>query len=196
MSAMQELNEAMLYRIMYEQFMNQVQVIQNIYGEYNRDTLSLLDDADYYERLARLSDVSMAYVSLSIEIIKTKDIITRVKARVDEAETAEDEVTVDIWQDELENCKRWLSLNEALFKQAQAQFALFRPLALVQAFEQKKKRGSILGTGKDIMNQLLGRKKREEKASESEEVKQLGDGLDPEKVLDEAIKEQMDAKEK
>lgn len=188
---MASMNEVMIYKIMYDQFMNQVQVIQNLYAKYDPDTLALLDDMEPDKRYRFLNNIKEAYVKVSLEILATENLIERNDARIVRFTEKGDPEGAKKWINVNQYPKEWLKDNEALLIQAKSQYAMCRSLALVQAFEQKKKRGGILGTTKDIiasMKQGVGHHKSKQKGkggvmSAEDRQKATDAGLDPDKVL-------------
>lgn len=157
-------DQSQIVKAMFADFRNQIETVLNLYGDYNADTLSLLDDADFFERFRQLRNITAAYVSLSIEMILTEAVIIQVNEELEACKKAENKVGVEKWNEHLKDDKEWLAMNEALFKQAQAQYALYRPIAMVEAFEGKKKRGSVLGTEKGALRDLVDKVKGKKKA--------------------------------
>jgi len=189
---MQEYNEAMIWKIMYEQLSNQVAVLMNIYGKYDPDTLALLDDVPPEKRYRVLMEIKRAYVSVCLEILETEGLIGRINDRIQKHLDLQQGTLASKWQHHNVYNVIWLKDNEALLVQARSQFAMFRSLALVQAFESTRKRGSFLGMGKDTMQDMkeklaMAKKNLAGKKNENltdEENKALVDaGLDPTVVL-------------
>jgi len=192
MSSMQEYNEAMIYKIMHEQFMNQVQVVLNLYTKYDTDTLALLDDVPPEKRYKVLMQIKRSYVKVSLEILETTFLIARMSARAEKAKN-EGKMTkyYECMNHNIYN-QIWLDKNKALLEQAKSQFAMFRSLALVQAFEQQKKRGGFLGLGGDALQKmgkkledLKGKKKGtpDPRLTDAENQQAFDAGLDPSTIL-------------
>lgn len=186
------MNEVMAYKIMYDQFQNQVQVILNLYAKYDPHTLALLGDMAPEKRYRFLNAIKVAYVKVTLEIIWSTNLIARNEARIERFTKAGDRDEAMKWINANQYPKEWLQDNEALLKQAESQYAMCRSLALVQAFEGKKRHGSALGTTADIIASVkkgagLHKKKQKEGAvtlSEEDRQKAIDVGLDPDKVLE------------
>ena len=162
----QEFAEAMIFRIFYEQFMNQVQIIQNIYGKYDADTLALLSELDPSKKYQHIQNIRKAYVVVILDIIDTEALMERNKVRIDKLRENGMDVKADRWMEADRYNALWLRKLKGLLVQAKSGYAFFRNIAMVEAFEQKKKRGGILGLGKDALGELkeklaMGKKKRD-----------------------------------
>ena len=168
----QEYTEAMIFKIFYEQFMNQVQIIQNLYGDYDADTLALLAELDPAKKYAHVQNIRKAYVVIILDIIDTEELITRNELRIIRLREEGKDTKADRWEEANKYNRLWLTKLKGLLTQAKSGYAFFRNLALVEAFEQKKKRGGVLGLGKDAFNEIkqkLGMKKKEEAIAKSPE---------------------------
>lgn len=150
----QEYAEAMIFRIFYEQFMNQVQIIQNLYGKFDADTLALLAELDPNKKYQHVQNIRKAYVIIILDIIDTEALIERNEERIKELKEDGKETKANRWQEANKYNRLWLRKLKGLLVQAKSGYAFFRSLALVEAFEQKKKRGGILGLGKDALGEL------------------------------------------
>ena len=162
----QEYAEAMIFRIFYEQFMNQVQIVQNLYGRFDADTLALLAELDPNKKYAHVQNIRKAYVVIILDIIDTEALIERNEVRIQKLYDEDKDTKAVRWKEVNAYNKLWLRKLKGLLVQAKSGYAFFRNLALVEAFEQKKKRGGILGLGKDALGELkeklaMGKKKRD-----------------------------------
>lgn len=150
----QEYNEAMIFKIFYEQFMNIVQIVQNTYGEFDRDTLALLSQLDPEKKYHHVQNVRKACVVTVLDIIDTEELISRNEARIERLKNEGKEVKAKRWSEANEWNKLWVRKLKGLLTQAKSGYALFRDLALVESFQQKQKRGGILGVGKDALGDM------------------------------------------
>lgn len=174
----QEYTEAMIFKIFYEQFMNQVQIIQNLYGDYDADTLALLAELDPAKKYAHVQNIRKAYVVIILDIIDTEELIKRNEVRIIRLRDEGKETKAARWEEANKYNRLWLTKLKGLLTQAKSGYAFFRNLALVEAFEQKKKRGGVLGLGKDAFNEIkqkLGMKKKEEAIAKSPEAQKRAD---------------------
>lgn len=163
----QEYTEAMIFKIFYEQFMNQVQIIQNLYGDYDADTLALLAELDPSKKYAHVQNIRKAYVVVILDIIDTEELIKRNEIRIKRFRDEGKETKANRWEEANKYNHLWLTKLKALLTQAKSGYAFFRSLALVEAFDQKKKRGGILGLGKDALSEIkqkLSMKKKNDDA--------------------------------
>lgn len=159
----QEYAEAMIFKIFYEQFMNQVQIIQNLYGDYDADTLALLAELDPAKKYSHVQNIRKAYVVIILDIIDTEELIKRNEIRIERLKSEGKLTKADRWREANKYNALWLTKLKALLTQAKSGYAFFRSLALVEAFDQKKKRGGILGLGKDALGEIkqkIGMKKK------------------------------------
>lgn len=159
----QEYAEAMIFKIFYEQFMNQVQIIQNLYGKFDPDTLALLAELDPSKKYAHVQNIRKAYVVVILDIIDTEALIERNLERIQRLNDEGKETKAKRWEEANKYNYLWLRKLKGLLVQAKSGYAFFRSLAMVESFEQKKKRGGILGLGKDALGELkqklaIGRK--------------------------------------
>ena len=182
----QEYTEAMIFKIFYEQFMNVVNIVQNIYGEYDRDTLALLSQLDPDKKYAHIQNIRKAYVVVILDIINTEELIKRNEERIVRF-TAEGKTTKAArWFEANKYNRLWLTMLKGLLTQAKSGYALFRDLALVESFAQKKKRGGILGVAKDALGDMkkqlaakaTGKKAAEDKEVSPELAKKIEDGTE------------------
>ena len=174
----QEYTEAMIFKIFYEQFMNQVQIIQNLYGDYDADTLALLAELDPAKKYAHVQNIRKAYVVIILDIIDTEELIKRNEFRIIRLRKEGKDTKAERWEEANKYNRLWLTKIKGLLTQAKSGYAFFRNLALVEAFEQKKKRGGVLGLGKDAFNEIkqkLGMKKKEEAIAKSPEAQKRAD---------------------
>ena len=174
----QEYTEAMIFKIFYEQFMNQVQIIQNLYGDYDADTLALLAELDPAKKYAHVQNIRKAYVVIILDIIDTEELIKRNELRIIRLRKEGKDTKAERWEEANKYNRLWLTKIKGLLTQAKSGYAFFRNLALVEAFEQKKKRGGVLGLGKDAFNEIkqkLGMKKKEEAIAKSPEAQKRAD---------------------
>ena len=190
----QEYTEAMIFKIFYEQFMNQVQIIQNLYGDYDADTLALLAELDPAKKYAHVQNIRKAYVVVILDIIDTEELIKRNEARIERLKVEEKYTKAARWEEANKYNHLWLTKLKALLTQAKSGYAFFRSLALVEAFDQKKKRGGILGLGKDALSEVkqklsMKKKKDEGPKMTPEQEERAGEAV--EKGLD-AVREAKD----
>lgn len=150
----QEYTEAMIFKIFYEQFMNQVQIIQNLYADYDADTLALLAELDPAKKYAHVQNIRKAYVVVILDIIDTEELIKRNVTRILRLRDEGKETKAARWEEANKYNALWLTKLNALLVQSKSGYAFFRNLALVEAFEQKKKRGGILGLGSDALKEV------------------------------------------
>ena len=186
------INEVMAYKIMYDQFANQVQVVMNLYAKYDPHTLALFGDMPPEKRWRLLNNIKVAYVKVTLEILTLKNLTARNEVRITLYTDANDKVNAQKWRNVNQGPTEWLQENESLLDQAQSQYAMCRSIALVQAFETKKKGNAVLGTTKDIIASvkksagLFKKQQKEGKVAMSEEDRQTATdaGLDPDKVFE------------
>ena len=162
----QDFAEAMIFKIFYEQFMNHVQIIQNIYGRFDADTLALLAELDPNKKYAHVQNIRKAYVVIILDIIDTEALIERNEVRIQKLYDEDKETKAVRWKEVNAYNRLWLRKLKGLLVQAKSGYAFFRSLAMVESFEQKKKKGGILGLGKDALGDLkqklaMGKKKRD-----------------------------------
>ena len=162
----QEFTEAMIFKIFYEQFMNQVQIIQNIYGKFDPDTLALLAELDPNKKYQHIQNIRKAYVIIILDIIDTEALIERNEARIKQLQDEDKGTKADRWIEANKYNALWLRKLKGLLVQAKSGYAFFRNMAMIEAFEQKKKKGGILGLGKDALTELkqklsMGKKHKE-----------------------------------
>lgn len=179
----QEYTEAMIFRIFYEQFMNQVQIIQNIYGKFDPDTLALLAELDPNKKYQHVQNIRKAYVVIILDIIDTEALIERNEIRIAELRADDKGTKAERWVEANKYNHLWLRKLKGLLVQAKSGYAFFRSLAMVEAFEQKKKRGGILGLGKDALGELkqklaIGRKKKDTKELTGPQKAAMEDAVD------------------
>lgn len=171
----QEYNEAMIFKIFYEQFMNIVQIVQNTYGEYDRDTLALLSQLDPAKKYAHVQNIRKAYVVIILDIIDTEALIERNNERIKEYADEGKAVKAKRWTEGNKYNELWVKKLKGLLAQAKSGYALFRDLALVESFQQKQKRGGILGVGKDALGDM--KKKMAAMVGRKEQQKQISPQL-------------------
>ena len=150
--------------------MNQVQIIQNIYGKFDPDTLALLAELDPSKKYQHVQNIRKAYVIIILDIIDTEALIERNEKRIQELKDEDKGTKAARWEEANKYNHLWLRKLKGLLVQAKSGYAFFRSLAMVEAFEQKKKRGGILGLGKDALGELKSKlsihKKEKEKMPE------------------------------
>lgn len=185
----QEYTEAMIFKIFYEQFMNVVQIVQNTYGEYDRDTLALLSMLDENKKYSHVQNIRMAYVVIILDIIDTEALIERNVERINRLRLEGKTVKADRWEEANKYNQLWERKLKGLLTQAKSGYAFFRNLALVESFTQKQKRGGILGVGKDAladMKKQLGTMASKKKSADSSMSPEHAKGL--EEATDAGIK--------
>ena len=149
--------------------------------------LGLLEDADYKQRVRRLREVVIVYTNRMVECAITyRDVEKRKRKiaslRVYKTEPYEDDdgekkkrKVFSHWKDivKAEQYKillrgdiSWYERNMDILSQAESHFAIFRSIALVEAFkEYKKKVSNVVGVGEEQMKHVkreLGKKRKQE----------------------------------
>jgi plasmid maintenance system antidote protein VapI len=153
-----------------EAFGDYVQVFMNIWAQYDLDTLGLLSDAEYKERRNRLEHISAAYVSINIEILNSKCLLERIDNLIEPIIDKPEHILVyKNYLNERKIVETWLNMQKTLLEQAKSQYAMHRAIGMIQAFQQKKQRGSILGAGRELIDKMFGKKKQTER--EEQEAK-------------------------
>ena len=184
------LDETAILKAINDNFMNQVQVTLSLYAKYNPHMLGLLEDADYKQRVRRLREVVVVYTNRMVECAITyRDVEKRKKKieamRVYKMEPYDDDgeekkrkvfshwsdlVKAEQYQILLRGDINWYERNMDILSQAESHFAIFRSIALVEAFkEYKKKVSNIIGVGEEQMKHVkreLGKKRK--KASDDQ----------------------------
>lgn len=132
---MNPMEQQMMKEALMSGLMSEVDVIMQAYGDYDKHYLGILDKAKFEQRVRRIATISEVYIDMSL----LKSDLERRLDEVDEKIQDARSVTV---------ANTWRKLRKGTYflygktcdrlKQAEAQIAAFRSMALVKAFEQFK----------------------------------------------------------
>lgn len=171
MSSIEELSMAM--KGLMDNFMSRIDVILQVYGDYNKHTLGLWSKADFKQRFRFIQIIARVYTKRTLELDKVGRLIDRNDARVAKLEKQietffkteikkkgkkkiETKICLDNlaverlrtraenWRNENIPNQEWYDMQVDIVLQVEARFAGYREIALVEAFQQFKKDASHL----------------------------------------------------
>lgn len=187
------LDPIMMLRAVNENFMNQVQVVESLYGRFDPHTLGILGDGDFHDRKGDLKDVMRAYGNLRVEIGTDEYFMALIEEVIDLYEEGGEKREVIKWKGALLSFDRHLARNQVLIGMAHSLLALYRNMALVETFAETKKRGSFIGITKEKITEMLSKRKPKDKSEPTgEDIDSAKNDLD--KMWDEAASMNKDAK--
>lgn len=135
MSYQSPMDQQLAMQALMQGFMTEVDVIMQAYGDYDKHFLSILDKAEYHQRVRRIATISKTYIDMTLEKNALARLLDAVDDRIDESISRPE---ADAWRKlRVGPYILWARVSDIL-GQAEAQIAAFRSMALVKAFEQFK----------------------------------------------------------
>ena len=130
---MNPMEQQMMKEALMSGLMTEVDVIMQAYGDYDKHYLGILDKAKFEQRVKRIATISEVYIDMSL---MKNDLERRLVAVDDRIAESRSIVEANTWR-KLRKGSYYLYAKTAdRLKQAEAQIAAFRSMALVKAFEQ------------------------------------------------------------
>ncbi|MHA1289272.1 MAG: hypothetical protein ACTSPB_17945 [Candidatus Thorarchaeota archaeon] len=132
---MNPMEQQMMREALMSGLMSEVDVIMQAYADYDKHYLGILEKAKFEQRVKRVATISEVYIDMSL----LKSDLERRLDEIDERINAARSVTVaNTWRKLRKGTYFLYSKTSDILKQAEAQIASFRSMALVKSFEQFK----------------------------------------------------------
>lgn len=129
------MEQQMMKEALMAGFMNEVDVIMQAYGDYDKHFLGILAKAEYHQRVKRIATISEVYITISLLKNDLERRLNEIDERIAESNSI---VEADAWRKVRKGSYRLFATVSDILKQAEAQISAFRSMALVKAFEHFK----------------------------------------------------------
>jgi hypothetical protein len=163
------MEQQMMREALMQGFMSEVDVIMQAYGDYDKHFLGILDKAKFEQRVKRISTISEVYIDMSLMKNDLERRLDEVDERIAESQSI---VEANTWRKLRKGTYYLFAKTADRLKQAEAQIAAFRSMALVKAFEQF---GSDVEQLTGVPQSKFSKIKRKVDANEAEKKKSMTD---------------------